>query len=180
MMSNTWKTVTTKHIYDNPWISVREDKVINPSGGDGIYGVVSFKYRAIGVIPIDEQGFTYLVGQHRYSLDEYSWEIPMGGGPKNELPIEAAKRELKEETGFTAEKWEEIAKIHTSNSVTDEEGYIFVAENLTAGATEFDETEDLKVWRLPLSEAIELVMNNTITDSLTVYGLLKIARLRNL
>jgi 8-oxo-dGTP pyrophosphatase MutT (NUDIX family) len=96
------------------------------------------------------------------------------------LPIEAAKRELKEETGFTAEKWEEIAKIHTSNSVTDEEGYIFVAENLTAGATEFDETEDLKVWRLPLSEAIELVMNNTSTDSLTVYGLLKIARLRNL
>lgn len=179
-MKNPWQTISTRQIYDNPWISLREDKIINPSGGEGIYGVVSFKNRAIGIIPIDNEGFTYLVGQYRYSLNEYSWELPMGGGPLNEEPIEAAKRELKEETGFSAEKWEQIAKIHTSNSVTDEEGYIFVAENLTAGETEFEDTEDLKIWKLPLTEAIELVMNNTITDSLTVYGLLKIARLRNI
>ena len=179
-MTNPWKTLSSKPIYDNPWISVREDQVINPSGGNGIYGVVSFKNRAIGIIPIDAEGNTYLVGQHRYSLNEYSWELPMGGGPKDETPLETAKRELKEETGFTAEKWEQIAKIHTSNSVTDEEGFIFVAENLTSGESELEATEDIKVWKLPLSEAIELVMNNTITDSLTVYGLLKIARLRNL
>jgi 8-oxo-dGTP pyrophosphatase MutT (NUDIX family) len=179
-MTNPWKTLSSKPIYDNPWISVREDQVINPSGGNGTYGVVSFKNRAIGIIPIDAEGNTYLVGQHRYSLNEYSWELPMGGGPKDETPLETAKRELKEETGFTAEKWEQIAKIHTSNSVTDEEGFIFVAENLTSGESELEATEDIKVWKLPLSEAIELVMNNTITDSLTVYGLLKIARLRNL
>ena len=107
---NTWKTLESKDIYDNPWISVREDKVINPSGGDGIYGVVHFKNLAIGIVPIDKDGYTYLVGQYRYSLEEYSWEIPMGGGPLDIDKLESAKRELKEETGLVAHKWTEIMK----------------------------------------------------------------------
>jgi len=173
---NPWKIKSSKPVYDNPWISVREDQVINPSGGDGIYGVLHFKNRAIGIFPIDNEGNTYLVGQYRYALNEYSWEIPMGGGPLDEDIFDAAKRELKEETGFTAEKWELIARIHTSNSVTDEEGLIFLAQNLTAGEMQLEATEDITVKKLHISEAIEMVMKNEITDSLTVYAILRVAR----
>jgi 8-oxo-dGTP pyrophosphatase MutT (NUDIX family) len=143
--SNPWKTLSTKTIYDNPWINVREDKVINPSGNNGIYGVVSFKNKAIGIVPVDKEGYTYLVGQYRYTLNEYSWEIPEGGGPIGIEPLESAKRELKEETGFTAKKWTNLGRLHTSNSVTDEEGFIFLAEDLMDGESEPEETEKLEV-----------------------------------
>ncbi len=174
---NPWKTNQTREIYDNPWISVREDQVTNPAGNPGIYGVVHFKSKAIGIIPVDEEGYTYLVGQYRYALEEYSWEIPMGGGALDIDILESAKRELKEETGLTAEKWTNIARIHTSNSVTDEEGFVFLAEKLTLGETEFEDTEDLKIKKLHLKEAVEMVMREEITDSLSVAGLLKVARL---
>ena len=173
---NPWQTLRSTPIYENPWIKVREDQVINPGGGQGIYGVVSFKNKAIGIIPIDAEGYTYLVGQYRYPLDEYSWEIPMGGCliPDH---LEAAKRELKEETGFTAEKWTLIARLHTSNSVTDEEGFVYLAEDLTEGETEFEETEDLKIIRVKFSEAIRMVMDGEITDGISVAGLLKADRM---
>jgi 8-oxo-dGTP pyrophosphatase MutT (NUDIX family) len=174
---NPWKTVSSKIVYDNPWIKVREDKVINPSGGDGIYGVVSFKNIAIGIVPVDAQGFTYLVGQYRYPLNEYSWEIPEGGGPIGIDILDSAKRELKEETGFTANKWTNISRIHTSNSVTSEEGFIFLAEELIAGENELEATEDIIVKKVKLKEAVEMVMNNQITDSLSIAGIMKVARL---
>ncbi|RNI31136.1 NUDIX domain-containing protein [Rufibacter latericius] len=170
---NPWKTLESKPIYSNPWISVREEQVINPGGGRGIYGVVSMKNKAIGIIPIDDEGNTWLVGQYRYTVNEYSWEIPMGGGPVGIDPLESAKRELKEETGFTAAEWTNIGRIHTSNSVTDEEGFIFLAEELTAGETEFEETEDLKIWKLPLHEAVRMAMDSEITDAISIAGLLK-------
>ncbi|WP_192820103.1 NUDIX hydrolase [Rufibacter sp. LB8] len=172
-LENPWTVLESKPVYSNPWISVREDQVLNPSGGNGIYGVVHMKNKAIGIIPIDEQGNTWLVGQYRYPLNEYSWEIPMGGGPEELDVLESAKRELKEETGFTAAEWTKIARIHTSNSVTDEEGFIFLAEELTAGETELEETEDIKIWKLPLSEAVKMAMNDEITDAISVAGLLK-------
>lgn len=173
-MKNPWKTLSQKEIYSNPWIRVEEHQVINPNGGQGIYGKVHFKGRAMAVIPIDEEGYTWLVGQYRYTLDEYSWEVPMGGVPLEEDILDGAKRELKEETGLTAEEWINIARIHTSNSVTDEEGFIYVAKGLSQGETEFDDTEDLAIKRLPLSEAIDMVMKGEITDSLSMAGLLKV------
>ena len=170
---NPWKKLLTKKVYSNPWIDVIEDRVINPSGGEGIYGKVIFKNFALGIIPIDDDGNTWLVGQYRYLLDEYSWEIPMGGGLKNLDIIESAKRELKEETGLQAEEWHEIMKIHTSNSVTNEVGFIFLAKGLTEGDTEFEDTEDLTIRKLPFKEAMEMVMNGEITDSISIAGLLK-------
>jgi 8-oxo-dGTP pyrophosphatase MutT (NUDIX family) len=176
-VKNPWQILSSLQIYENPWIKVQEDQVLNPSGNPGIYGTVHFKNKAIGIIPIDEEGYTWLVGQYRYPLNEYSWEIPMGGGKIGIDILESAQRELKEETGLTAEKWTKIARIHTSNSVTDEEGFVFLAEKLTLGETEFEDTEDLQIKKIKLSEAIEMVMRDEITDSLSVGGLLKVARM---
>ncbi len=177
---NPWQFVSSEQQYDNPWITVEEHQVINPAGNPGIYGKVHFKNKAIGIIPIDEEGNTWLVGQYRYTLDEYSWEIPMGGGPLDEDILSSAKKELKEETGLVASKWTQLLRIHTSNSATDEEGFIFIAEDLTQKDTAFEETEQLLIRKLKLEEAIEMAMNGEITDSLSLAGLLKVARLRNL
>lgn len=177
---NPWQTRTRKEIYNNPWIIVHEDQVVNPRGGEGIYGWVQFKNKAIGIVPVDEALNTWLVGQYRYTLEEYSWEIPMGGGPNEQDPLASAQRELKEETGLTAQRWQNIMRIHTSNSVTDEEGFVFLAQELTAGETEFDDTEDLRIRKLPLSEALAMVLSGQITDAISISGLLRVARMFNL
>ncbi len=163
-------------VFENPWIRLDEDEVINPGGGISHYGKVHFKNLAIGIIPMDEEGNTWLVGQWRYSLNEYSWEIPMGGGPLEIDRLDSAKRELKEETGLTASKWTEILKMHTSNSVTDEVGYAYLAEGLTEGETEFEETEDLEIWKLPFKMAYAMVMDGRITDGLSMVAILKLGK----
>ncbi|NMM48786.1 NUDIX domain-containing protein [Marinigracilibium pacificum] len=174
---NPWTTLDGKEVYDNPWIKVVEYRVLTPGGSKGIYGKVSFKNKAIGIIPVDEQGNTWLVGQYRYTLDEYCWEIPMGGGPIGIDMLESAKRELKEETGLIAQDWKQIMRIHTSNSVTDEEGFVYLATDLTQEEPEPEDTEILKVKKLHLSEAVEWVMNDKITDAISASGILKAARL---
>lgn len=179
-IKNPWQKLSGKFIYENPWIHVEEDQVINPRGGRGIYGKVHFKNKAIGIIPLDEDLNTWLVGQYRYALDEYSWEIPMGGGPLADDILVSAQRELKEETGLTAKRWTNIMRIHTSNSVTDEEGFVFLAQELTQGETEFDETEDLALQKLPFAEVVNMVMEGKITDGLSIAAILKAARLLNI
>lgn len=177
---NPWKCKSSETMYENPWIKVEEDQVVRPNGSEGIYGKVQFKNKALGIIPLDDQLNTWLVGQYRYTLNEYSWEIPMGGVPHEEDTLDGAKRELKEETGLTAKKWTNLLRIHTSNSVTDEYGFVYLAEELSQGETDWDDTEDLIVKKVQLKEAVEMVMYNKITDSLSVAGLLKIARLLDL
>jgi len=172
-LHNPWQTHSTEAIYENPWIRVRQDQVTNPKGGQGIYGVVSMRNKAIGIVPLDDEGNTWLVGQYRYTLNEYTWEIPMGGGPVELDVLESAQRELREETGLTAARWTRIARLHTSNSVTDEEGFVFLAEGLTQGEWEPEESEDLRVWKLPLAQAVAMVMTDEITDAISVSGLLK-------
>ncbi len=172
-MENPWTTLSSKVIYENPWIKVEEDQVLNPSGGKGIYGKVLFKNKAIGIIPLDEDFNTWIIGQYRYTLNAYSWEIPMGGGPASLSPLDGAKKELKEETGLTAQAWTLILKIHTSNSVTDEVGYVYIAEDLSQGETAFDDTEELVIKKIPFRQAVEMVMEGKITDAISIAGILK-------
>ena len=169
---NPWQTLDSATAYDNNWLTVRHENVLTPAGTPGVYGVVSFKNKAIGVVPIDADGNTYLVGQYRYPLNEYSWEIPEGGCPLGTDPLESAKRELQEETGLVAATWTQIARIHTSNSATDEEGFIYIARNLTPGPDDPEETERLQVRKLPLDEAVQMVMRSEITDAISMTGLL--------
>lgn len=154
--------------FDNPWIAVHEFPVTMPSGDPGCYGVVHFKNRAIGVLPIDDEGYTWLVGQHRFALDAYSWELPEGGGPLDEAPEDAAFRELEEETGLKAEKLTQIGTWPLSNSVTDESAIAYIATGLSSGEFAPDPTEVLEIKRLPFGELLELVISGEITDAFTV------------
>jgi 8-oxo-dGTP pyrophosphatase MutT (NUDIX family) len=171
---NPWSILGQKEIYDNPWINVTEYDVLNPSGGKGIYGKVHFKNLAIGIIPLDEEMNTYLVGQYRFTLNQYSWEIPEGGGPHSTDILESAKRELKEETGLVADEWTKLMDFHLSNSVCDEHGAIFMARKLRMGEAMPEETEDLKVKKVPFEEAYQMVEDGIITDSLAVAAILKV------
>ena len=174
MSANPWKLLQKKEIYDNPWIRIEHHDVLNPAGNPGIYGVVHFKNLAIGIVPIDDKGYTWLVGQFRYTLNDYSWEIPEGGGPLGTDPLASAQRELLEETGITAREWTKILDLHPSNSVSDEAGVAYIARGLSFGAAEPEETEDLRVRRIPLSEAIDMAMDGRITDALSLAALFKV------
>lgn len=171
---NPWRTLASRAVYDNPWISVTEHQVVKPSGGEGIYGVVHFKNRAIGVLPLDDEGYTWLVGQYRYTLGQYSWEIPEGGGRLDEEPLLAAQRELKEETGMEAQEWREILRMHLSNSVTDELAIVYLARELRQGDAQPEDTEQLQVRRLPFEEAVRMVYAGEITDSISVAAILRV------
>ncbi|GAB4534805.1 MAG: NUDIX hydrolase [Parvularculaceae bacterium] len=160
-------------VYENPWIRVDEHEIVKPGGGDGIYGVVGFKNLAIGILPVDDEGCTWLVGQHRYPLGRYSWEIPEGGGPLAEPPLEAAKRELAEETGLRAGGWAQILELDMSNCVTDERAVGFLAYDLEAGAAEPDDTEILSLRRVSFAEALEMAIAGEIRDALAVAMIFK-------
>ena len=170
-----WKTLDSRIVYENPWFTLREDEVINPGGGRNTYGHIQFRKKAIAIVPIDEDGYTWIVGQDRYTLGEYSWEVPMGASEPGEAPLETAHRELREETGLTASEITQVMRLHTSNSVTDEEGFVFVATGLSEGETEFDEMEVLDVRRLPLADVVAMIERGEMTDAISVAAILRIA-----
>lgn len=172
--SNPWKTLREEIRYENDWIQVEHHDVIKPNGEPGIYGKVHFKNTAIAVLPIDQDGNTYLVGQYRYTINAYSWELPEGGC-LHELPIEAAKRELKEETGLIAEKWTFLGEQYLSNSVTDEKSMMYLAENLSMKESEPESTEILQIKKIPVQEAIQMALNGEIKDVLSAATLMTYA-----
>lgn len=171
--NNPWQIISEKEVYDNKWINVTEYNVINPSGGKGIYGKVHFKNLAIGIIVLDDHFNTYLVGQYRFTLNEYSWEIPEGGGDPDTDPLDSAKRELLEETGLIAHEWTPILKMHLSNSVSDEYSIIYLARKLEQHTAMPEETEQLVVKKIPFEEAWQMVEDGSITDAMSVAAIQK-------
>jgi 8-oxo-dGTP pyrophosphatase MutT (NUDIX family) len=171
-IKSPWQTLDSRQMYDNAWISVREDSVIRPDGEQGIYGVVHFKNIAIGILAV-EGDFIYLVGQYRYPLEQYSWEIPEGGCPEGEDPLHAAQRELEEEAGLSAEIWEKLGEAHLSNSVSDELAIWFLATGLTQGEHRPDGTEKLKIRRVAFDEAVKMALTGEITDALSLLAIMQ-------
>ena len=176
--TNPWRTASTETVYDNPWIRVSHRHVTTPTGTAGLYGHVHYKSIGVGIIPIDAEDHTWLVGQFRYAHDEYTWEIPEGGCPLGTDPIDTARRELREECGLLAHRIEPLIECSLSNSTTDERGAIFVATDLESTRHDHDETERIELWRLPVYDAIDLAESGTITDSLSLIGLLRLAGIR--
>jgi 8-oxo-dGTP pyrophosphatase MutT (NUDIX family) len=166
-----WRRTARRVAYENPWLTVWHDDVIRPDGAPGIYGVVHFANRAIGILAIDEIDRVLLVGQHRYPLDAYSWEIPEGGGGPNESALEAARRELAEETGHRAATWRELGRAALSNSVTDELAVFFVATDLAAGAASPEGTEELATRWVAFDDALAMTMDGRITDALSILAI---------
>jgi len=169
---NPWQILDSTLIYENPWIRVDEHQVLNPAGKPGIYGVVHYQFDAIGILPY-EDGHIWLVGQYRFPLKEYQWEIPEGGHDPQESHLDSAKRELKEETGMSASHWEPLLEMNLSNSVSDEWGIVYLATGLKEGISQPEETEELMVRKLPLEEVYEMVEQRVIRDSLTVGAIYK-------
>jgi 8-oxo-dGTP pyrophosphatase MutT (NUDIX family) len=172
--ANPWTTLDSAEKYDNPWIRVVEHRVLNAAGQPGIYGTVHYKNLAIGIVPIDRDGSTWLVGQYRYPLGQYSWEVAAGGGPLGIDPLLSAQRELHEETGLTARRWRQILRMHLSNSIGDEVALCYLAWELEQGSAAPDEDEVLNLRRLPFAEALRMVEDGTITDAITVGALLRL------
>jgi 8-oxo-dGTP pyrophosphatase MutT (NUDIX family) len=174
---NPWTKLSTRAVYDNPWISLSEHQVITPGGTPGIYGTVNFKNKSVGVIAIDSDRHIWLVSQYRLPIERRTWELPEGGSPAGESPLDAAKRELREETGLVAQRWRELCRLHPSNAVTDEEAILFVAEDLTMGEHEREDCEaDMQRRRVSFANALAMVLQGEITDAMTVVGILRLAR----
>ncbi len=169
--ANPWQRLARRTAYENPWITVWEDQVIRPDGHPGIYGVVHFVHRAVGVVPLDVSGRVLLVGQWRYVLDAWSWEIPEGGARPDEDPLEAARRELAEETGYTGGRWREAVRAHLSNSVSDEEAMVWVADRLESGVAAPEGTEQLELRWVDFDDALAMCRDGRITDAMSILGI---------
>jgi 8-oxo-dGTP pyrophosphatase MutT (NUDIX family) len=170
---NPWTTLSSESVYESPWIGLTKNNVLNPNGNPATYSVVHFKNLAIGILPLDKDYNTYIVGQFRYPINQYSWEMPEGGGHLDVPPLQSAKRELHEETGIKAGKWTKIQEMHLSNSVSDEFCILYVAQDLSYGEAEPEDDEKLEVRKLHFDELYKMVQNGEVTDSMTVAGVLK-------
>jgi len=173
MRKNPWTTLKSEKVYDSPWIGLTKHDVLNPSGNPGTYSVIHFKNIALGILPLDKEYNTWIVGQYRYPISQYSWEIPEGGGKRDIAPLESAKRELLEETGIRAGKWTKIQEMYLSNSASDEFCILYIAQDLTFGEAQPEDDEQLELRKIHFDDLYKMVERGEITDSLTVTIVLK-------
>ena len=173
----SWRLGSPAAQYENPWMRVDNIPSIDPNGKDAIYGLVHFKNLAVGIIPY-EDGHIWLVGQSRVAFQNYSWEIPAGGDPSGHDPMGTAHRELREETGFTANRMEQILTMELSNSITDERGHVYLATDLTLGESEMESSEDITTMKISLDAALNAIDTGEIRQALSVAAILKLDRMR--
>lgn len=176
-MKNPWHKKSEEIRYETPWIKVSHHEVITPGGSDGIYGCIHFKNLAVGIIPLDSDYNTWIVGQYRYPIKRYTWEIPEGGCPVGTAPLETAKRELKEEVGIFAKTWKLIQELDLSNSASDEVSFCYLAQELTFGEPEQEDNEDITIRKLPFTELFSMAENGEIRDAISVAAIFKVQRM---
>lgn len=178
---NPYTCTERRYLYDSPWIRLRQDRFRHRRGTEGIYPVCGFRRTACGVVALDDEDRVILVGQWRYPLEAYSWEIVEGGGLPDESPFTCIRRELAEETGLQAQFWEPLLYANLSNASTDEEAFLFLARDLfpDPDGHQPDPEEELRVHRIPFPEALERVFSGELRDSLTVLGLLALQAQRS-
>ncbi len=171
---NPYAVLERKALYDSPWLRLREDRFRHRRGRAGHYAVCGFKRSACGVLALDAEDRVILVGQWRYPLEQYSWEIPEGGGEEHESPFAAIRRELAEEADLEADSWEPLAHFHPSNSSTDEEAFLFLATDLhsAGGIHHAEEDEELAIHRETFQQCLQRVLSGEISDGLSVVALL--------
>ena len=174
-----WRTVSSRSVYANAWMRVREDQVVRPDGKPGVYGVMEPTRVATGVVALTDDLRVWLVGQFRYPTGNYSWELIEGGADAHEDPLTGARRELREEAGLDATHWQLLGgEVHLSNCITSERAFIYLARGLRhVGAPQPEETEVLRLACIPLAEALARVDRGEIVDAVSVIGLLRAERL---
>ena len=178
LQSSPWKTKSSREVYKNPWIRVREDDVIRPDGGPGLYGVIEIR-PSIGVVAVDSEDRVVLVGQWRYSVDRYSWEVPRGGSHPGETDmLVVAQRELAEETGVLAQTWQALGPVDVCNGVANDVQSLFLATELSPTNRNLDPEEDIIVDWKPFEEAVQMAIDGRITEVCSVAALLRVQYLR--
>ena len=173
-----WTRFEQKRLFENAWFTLESQDCLTPGGTPATYSWMHFKNRAVGVIPLHDDGTITLVGQYRYPLEQYSWELPEGGCPEGRALIDAARMELSEETGLSAETMEPFLKFHTSNSITDEYGELFLATGLTQGEAHPEDSEELRIRRVSLETLLDEIESGKITDAITIMGAQKLALMK--
>jgi 8-oxo-dGTP pyrophosphatase MutT (NUDIX family) len=173
-----WTRFKQKRLFENAWFTLESQDCLTPGGSPATYSWMHFKNRAVGVIPLHDDGTITLVGQYRYPLEQYSWELPEGGCPEGRTLIDAARMELSEETGLTAKTMEPFLKFHTSNSITDEYGELFLARGLTQGEAHPEDSEELRIRRVSLEALLDEIESGKITDAITIMGAQKLALMK--